>query len=75
MAYVLIDGAAIRTTTDFFDQFYAQMEGLIPDYGSNPALHNIDGLVDYMRDLTEPLTVRWITSEAPRARQTELDSW
>jgi RNAse (barnase) inhibitor barstar len=59
VADVVLDGSSIRTTSDFYAQFFAVMEGLMPDYGGR----NLDAIHDDLRELTEPLTIRWMNSQ------------
>jgi RNAse (barnase) inhibitor barstar len=58
MAEVLLDGSAMKTESDFYDQFFAAVRDLMPDYGGR----NLDAVNDDLRELSEPLTVRWVKS-------------
>lgn len=49
----------MKTQSDFYDLFFAAVQGLMPDYGGR----NLDGVNDDLRELSEPLTIRWVKSE------------
>jgi RNAse (barnase) inhibitor barstar len=51
-----LDGQTIRSPEEFYGQFFAIVEGLMPDYG----VRNLDALIDDLRELTgPPQTIVW----------------
>ena len=63
MARIWLDGSQIKSPQDFYSQFFAATQGLVPDLGG-PRHWNLDGLNDDLRELAEPLTVVLDNSEA-----------
>ena len=68
MAQVELDGAAIKTPQDFYEHFFRETRGLLPDHGGR----NLDALNDDLRELPEPLTLIWTDSQASKA---SLGDW
>jgi RNAse (barnase) inhibitor barstar len=59
MAEVLLDGSLMKKQSDFYDLFFAAVKGLMPDYGGR----NLNAVVDDLRELSEPMTIRWVKSK------------
>jgi RNAse (barnase) inhibitor barstar len=58
VAEIELDGRTMSNAMDFYDQFFAATEELLPDYGGR----NLDPLNDDLRELSEPLTIHWLSS-------------
>jgi RNAse (barnase) inhibitor barstar len=56
LAEIVIDGSRVRTTQAFFAQFFDQAFGYLPDFGGR----NLEALHDDLRELTQPMTVKWL---------------
>src|SRR5437016_343336 len=48
---VTLDGSTMAVPADFYDQFFAAVGDVMPDYGGR----NLDALVDDLRELSDPL--------------------
>jgi RNAse (barnase) inhibitor barstar len=68
MTEIILDGREMQTTQDCLEQIFRATRGLMPDYGGR----NLDALNDDLRELSEPLTIRWLHSEVAR---TSLFGW
>lgn len=58
VAEIELDGRTMSNAMDFYDKFFAATKGLLPDYGGR----NLDALNDDLRELSEPLTIHWLSS-------------
>jgi len=65
---VTLDGSTMAVPADFYDQFFAAVRDVMPDYGGR----NLDALVDDLRELSDPLEVVWGAADQARLR---LGEW
>jgi len=62
MREVILDGTTMQTMPECLEQIFNGLAGLIPDPGGR----NLDALHEDLLELSEPVVIRWVNSDAAR---------